>query len=238
MKFKNKEIVFSACDSEYFMEFGIAFINSSLFYGHSTHIHIVNPTQQVQEIIEKLKIDYDLFTFSHHSMDFKEMNEKEIKTYYACMRFLVIPSLFKVDTNIKIMVLDVDTIIKKTLMFPSQDIGLFLREHNEELSFKVAAGIIYITYKNIDFINTVNQIILHYQNTNSMQWYIDQIALYLAYKDKINKEDVYVFTQDYCSWDNNDKAYIWTAKGVKKYKDKLFLKEKEYFENLSINKDI
>lgn len=232
MVFKKKEVIFAACDSIYFMEFGISFIASSLFYNHCTHVHIVNPTAQIKKIVSALNAKNDLFTFSFHNMDFANYDKEAIKTYYACMRFLLIPSLFEIDKDIKLMVLDIDAIIKQTLVFPEQHIGIFLREYHKEVHFKVLASIFYISYKHIDFINTANFIISQYQKTNTMRWYIDQIALYQAYKEKLKLEDIFIFTEDYCGWDSKSGAYVWTAKGARKYKDNLFLKEKKHFENM------
>lgn len=232
MVFKKKEVVFAACDSVYFIKFGISFIVSSLLCRHATHIHIVNPTDKIKKIVYALNKKNNLFTFSFHNMDFSNFDKESIKTYYACMRFLVIPSLFKIDKDIKLMVLDIDAIIKKTLIFPNENIGLFLREYNKEIKFKILASILYVTYKHIDFINATNSIIAHHQKNNTMKWYIDQIALYKSYKGKIEEKDTYIFTQKYCGWDSENGEYIWTAKGNRKYEDQLFLKEKAYFENM------
>jgi len=234
MSFAKKEIIFGACDSQYFIDFGLSFVYSSLSSHNCTHIHIVNPTSEVGSLLDNIKKQHNLFTFSSHNIDFSSMNDEQIRGYYISMRFFIIPHLFEIDKNIKLLVLDIDSIVKKTIKMPKESLGIFLREHNANIEFKIAAGILYVTYERISFINKVISNISNYQKNNQLRWYVDQRALYLAYKELENKNDIYCFTQEYCSWQWHKNAYVWTGKGERKFRDKIFLESKKYFDNMFV----
>ncbi len=232
MEFKNKEIVFANCSPEYFMEFGFSFIGSSLFHQNSTHIHIINPTKKINEILSTLKNKNSLFTFSHSQVDFSKMSKKQIDAYYLFIRFLIVPDFFKIDKEIKMLMMDIDTIIKKPIIVPKEPVGIFLREYHEDIRFKAMGGIVYVDNNGINFMHELNKLLSHYMKNGNMLWYADQIALYETYKKVSNKNDIHIFTEEYFSWSNHENAYAWTAKGNRKNTDTLFLNEKKYFENI------
>lgn len=206
--------VMVACDPVYFMAHGIPFIYSMDENGNKpVHVHLINPTRACFDTLSILDADTGI------KITCTAEQGPEDKAYYANIRF-VRACQFHQATGYKLLILDIDSIVRKPIKFPDEDIGLFLRDGPEHM--RVAAGAVYVN--DPDFIRRVAEIIV----SNEQQWYLDQMALYLASKDR----EIHRFDRSFMDWEFGDDAVIWTGKGPRKHKDKRYLDEANRYRRL------
>ena len=93
-EFPTRPVIFAACDSKYFDKFAPSFVNSAAAQGLDIHIHVVNPTENncSLAVIMNGLVDTQV-TYSFHDIDLKGKSEDEVRTYYACVRFLLLPAI-------------------------------------------------------------------------------------------------------------------------------------------------
>lgn len=224
----SKNPVVAACDSIYLLEHGPAFINSAVYNSNFVHIHVVNPSIEAEKFMQK---------YNGKNVKFSTNIEENVnKAYYSCLRFLVAPDLLNYYDSL--LILDIDAVIRKQLTTFKSDYSLFLRDPlpgttgYENYATRVAAGSVFINKNGIEFIRAVKDFII---NNFNGQWFIDQFSLY-AVHEKLGHH--WSFTQmpkSYIDWDFEDSSDIWTGKGNRKYENKKYLKEKDFYQSMEIN---
>ena len=109
-------IVFASCDSKYLLEHGRAFIVSAYKVGFWAYINIINPTKEAFKLLDSLPCTYSI-----------EYTINPTKTYYACSRFHSFPVVEE------LLICDIDCFFNKPFDPPKEDVGLFLRENENEM---------------------------------------------------------------------------------------------------------
>tara|TARA_B100000963_G_scaffold322894_1_gene307274 strand:- start:2098 stop:2820 length:723 start_codon:yes stop_codon:yes gene_type:complete len=225
--FPNDPCVFAACDSKYFIDHASPFVNSAHKVGKPAHVHVVNPTNEVFDLVERYKGKISTpLSFTYNDMDIPD-DPDQMKCTYASLRFFILPHLLeKIE---KIMVLDIDCMVMRDFEFPKTPCGLFVRKPVTYLSdwikegTKIAAGIVYFDNRFIDHSKKLIEII----NSLPKTWYADQVALNKLLVDYIDYKDVTVFDGNFMDWNFLDGTVIWTGKGKSKYDNPRYVTMKK-----------
>lgn len=238
----DKFTIFTSCDPVYLKEHAKGLVTSCALNKNNVHIHVTNPKDYDLKYLEYLQAGYNILcpelcmTYSYDTIDLKNYNKEQRKTFYACNRFIVGPEVIKGNC----LLLDVDCFIMEHIDPIDADIGLYLRNDKYPewggLAGKIAAGSVYCDYNHLDFLVYTKDFI----ESNKMLWFVDQVALLKAFEHYTDKK-YYFFDNKYLDWDFKPNTKIWTGKGTRKsldatygakhkeFKRKFPLNEKEYF---------
>jgi hypothetical protein len=159
------------------------------------------------------------------SYEFIDENIEEIKTYYACVRFIRIPEIF--SNNTRIISLDADGIavrpITKEKFLSDTNVSKVLWREKQKQS--LASSII---YGPDDFRFRYADILKQHFLKDNFKWFLDQNVLDQMIKNK----EVQIFTER--DWGNSKigkQTLIWSAKGNKKSNNEFQCLISSYTEN-------
>ena len=227
------DVVFAACDSKYFLEHGQAFIYSANDVGKDTHVHIVNPTDDALSLAVLLNATTEVnTTFTFNDIELTGSAE-ETRTYYACLRFLVLPTIIR--TAKKVLVLDIDGYIMNEFAVGDVSAAYFPREALpgttgwEAEGTRVAAGAVYIADQKI------SEMIAEEIKKQPMRWFADQIALSRVFsrlKEIPELAKIGIFDAEFMDWEFKPNTKIWTGKGPRKHDNPKYLEKKREFTRL------
>ena len=240
--------IMASCDGKYLHDHAKGLVSSCAIAKNNVHIHVTNPRDKEHRYLDYLKAGYSMMnpegimTTSYDTIDISKHNDKQKKTFYACNRFIVAPEIVKSD----VLILDVDCYLMEHIDLLDCDVGLFLRNDNAYkewggIAGKVAAGAVFVKKEHIDFLNYVKDFITN----NKLDWFVDQVALYKAYKEFSHK-NYYKFDNTFMDWDFKPNTKIWTGKGPRKsqnatygkkhkeFRSRFQLKEEDYFNEKGI----
>lgn len=211
------DIIMAAADAAYYKKFGRAFVRSAVEHGHRVHCHIINPTPDI------VREHHPAVTYS------SESGAMESREYYAVNRFLLAPDMLKNIDGLRLLILDIDSVICGNIAFPDAAVGLYFRQpfganEWEMRGTRVAAGIVYYDDTAWIFAKRVAEKI----RENPLQWFVDQVALAETY-DEFKYLNYHDFAADNSvSWEfDGPTSTIMTAKGARKdHKKFLELQEK------------
>ena len=235
----NDFTIFASCDHVYLKDHGKGFVASCALAKNNLHLHVTNPNTDTFKFLDYLKSGYKMLyadgnvTTSYDTMDISKYNTKQRRTFYACNRFIVASQVIKCD----VLILDIDCLIMKHVDNLECDIGLFLREDRVEkewkgLAGKTAAGALYCSRLNLDFLEHAKDFILN----NKLDWYIDQVALYKSYLNFPDKKYTF-FDGKFMDWNFKTDSIIWTGKGDRKRLNVTYTKKHNDFKRLFPIKD-
>jgi hypothetical protein len=197
---------FFGCDLLYFNEYGKVLVNSLKFHAPwaNIHCHIFNPTED--QIIwcknKKISVSYE----------FVDPNIDEIKTYYACVRFIRIPEIFKDES--RIISLDCDSIAISNLSEEK-----FIQDTNTTKVFWRSKGnhslASTVLFGNDSVRHTYATKLKKYFEEDNYKWFLDQDVMdqMISNGEFGTTEDVYWGTTSL----KKKKGAIWTGKGDKKF---------------------
>jgi len=222
-------VVFAACDSKYFLEHGQAFVYSATDNHFCCHIHIINPSEEALALAGIIRATSKTrTTYTFEDKDFKDWPADAVRTYYACSRFLVLPTILRYAG--KVMVLDIDCMVMKPFAFPSTPCGYFPRDPLpgttgwEAEGTRVAAGAVYLDSAAMDVAVRVAE----YIKTSEMKWFADQVALSVIFR-KVPDNHITKFDGQFMDWEFIEGTAIWTGKGPRKYNNPKYVSEKESY---------
>jgi hypothetical protein len=235
----NTNVLFAACDNNYFFDHACSFILSADNNDFNTHIHIVNPLADTITLTSKLKsLVKNNLTFSFNNVNTANWDPTWLYPYYASLRFLVLPEIVKRAD--KVITLDIDSLILKPFNFPAEPVGYFARDRNINLTTEweregsqVKAGIVYFSNESLHIVNELVQVL----NSLDFLWYRDQIALYRVFS-KLPVHLCHFFKNEFLDSDFLEDSFIWTGKGNRKYNSLVYLSKKNYYLNLEKNIDL
>ena len=222
-------VLMAACDSNYFIQHAPAFIYSADKVNKDVHIHVVNPTDDVHSLAGILNATTKVkVTYTFNDIDLPP-DPEQARTYYACLRFLIAPTILQ--TAGQMLILDIDGMCMNDFTFPEAPVGFYPREplpgtvgwENEGTS--VAAGAVYYNKFGKDYALKVAQEL----QTLPMRWFVDQIALSRVLS---NVKEAYHFDSNFMDWEFKEGTTIWTGKGPRKYDNPTYVAKKEEFTNL------
>ena len=222
-------VVMAACDSKYFTDHAPAFVYSADKVNKDVHIHVVNPTDEVFSLAGILNATTDVkVTYSFNDVDFPPDPEQQ-RTYFACLRFLVAPTILQ--TAEQLLILDIDGMCMNDFSYPEAPVGFYPREplpgtvgwENEGTS--VAAGAVYYNKFGKDYALKVAQEL----QTLPMRWFVDQIALSRVLGDV---KEAHHFDSEFMDWEFKEGTTIWTGKGPRKYDNPTYVAKKKEFTDM------
>ena len=243
---KKEEVLFSAMDRKYYRSFGDVWAWSIYKNGMHAHLHVINPRYQD---IKRLKL---LVQATEGFVNFTTGDENyqlpKDRSYFASFRFLLVQEFSNFYK--KILITDIDSLIRKKIDFPNADFGFYHRKSLDTSEkwykdgSKVAAGLVFINndaQENASlFLETFKKNLFRFHQEGNWRWMVDQRSLFETYtelKTKYSHLKFDVFSETDLSWDFNEQSHIWTGKGDRKFKNKKYLKEfrknkKEYQKKL------
>ena len=235
--------IYAACDQKYFDDFAISLINSILVNSKNyIHLHLFNPrTDQIDFCIKKSisysyeYIDLEQFNSAADRLKSIESDEKQrtlnamkkgedvsiqermMKTYFACARFIRLSQLV---TDQKCFAIDVDAIVRKSLpILDNSDLYIYRVTGNKA---RFLAGGIYTNNKN--FLDEYSKELEKFLNQDHLYWGLDQDIL----ENIVPKYQWSPLPYDLIDWEMKSNSYIWTAKGTRKNLS-IFVNEKRKY---------
>lgn len=222
-------VIFAACDKEYFKEHGPSLVYSCNDIGKDVHIHVDDPQQEHYNIANILNSDTDVKTTFSYT---EPMNYgRGQRTYYACLRFFVLPIILPYAK--KVLTVDVDCVFMKPFQFPAKDLAYFPREPIpgtvgwENRGTRVAAGAVYMDERAIPLANAVVERI----QQGPWDWFLDQIALSESFA-RVDQSELERFDSQFMDWEFKEGTTIWTGKGPRKYDNPVYVQKKNEFNRL------
>jgi len=149
----------------------------------------------------------------------KSLQERMLKTYYACARFIRLSQLVETQSFLAI---DVDAIVRKTLS-PLSGKDLFLHRVPGAKARFLAGGIYGST--NADkFLHQYSDSILDYLSADYLYWGLDQDILEVI----VPKYSWGQLPYSYIDWEMKSDSHVWTAKGTRKDLAVFINEQKKY----------
>lgn len=200
---KNNSFYFAA-DSAYFTSYGKSLCLSLKKFAPwaNIHVHLFNPTADHLNWLVR-----DNVTTSYEYID---ADLKEIKTYYACVRFIRIPEIF--DDAARIISLDADgiavrPITEEKFLYDTESSKVLWREKQQQ---SLASSLF---FGPDNFRHQYAQELISYFLTDNFNWFLDQNILDYMVTKKI--ASVYN-NRDWGNSKIGKKTLIWSAKGNRK----------------------
>ncbi len=234
-----RAVIYLACDEIYYQKFGIHLVRSGIKNAPGFHIHLhVNGLsdhyQQVLEVFSKSE-GQGLFSYTWDNMDFSKMNGNKRWYYLASVRFVRLYQLVQ-SCHVPVLSLDADGVIVKSLQpklseLQATDIGIYLRPTNTLDWRKVLASALLImnTEEGHSYIRDV-ALMIAWLLKKPLPYHIDQLVIYYMwgiYQSTRKGFRYFSLTQDMADWECREDSYIWSAKGDRKYMDKVFRRAAE-----------
>lgn len=231
------DVVFAACDANYFMKFAPAFVESVVKNTHyNVHIHVINPDQKVFALASYLTTRGKV-TYTFQDTDVSPFGDEPKRALYASLRFFVAP--FILSQVERLLILDIDCLVMEDFEFPKKPVGYFPREPLEgtvgweQEGTKCAAGCVYF---HKDALNVVNAICETLEGM-PLRWFNDQIALNHV-MSQVPEEHIHKFDGNFMDWEFKDGTTIWTGKGPRKYENVRYVEMQNKYNDYAMNYDL
>lgn len=193
-----------AADNLYLDQYGKALAKSLKKYApwSNIHIHIFNPTPDQLEWCSENNI-----TCSYESVD---TTINELRTYYACVRFIRVPEIF--SAACRVISLDCDGIVIKPItkdkFINDTNISRVLWREKKQTSLASS-----VFYGPDDFrVLYANRLRPYFEN-DGFQWFLDQTVMDVMIQAK---EVAITASADWGSSKIRKDSLIWTGKGDRK----------------------
>lgn len=235
-------IVVSSCDEVYFREHGKAFLASAFATNTPVLIHVISPSKETLKILEKLSKKYKL-SWSVEDLPNNEWSETKKRIYYASRRIYIADFYWSIyeplNTNIGILILDVDSIIRWPIDWSLFKAHICLWDRSDE-----NLGSSLIEKKGMKIISNLfsrptpwfKEAYNYIENKNFGYWFLDQEALYETWNAKYKHLSSYVDDNNqtktfnlremnFIDWDFTPSSVIWSGKGNRKYTKEIYIDE-------------
>jgi hypothetical protein len=151
----------------------------------------------------------------------KSIQERMMKTYFACARFIRLSEI--IESNQSLFSMDVDAIFRKDLpkLRSLDNIDFFIRKNKQYL-----AGGIYLTGNDtsLQFLKEYGNISRSSIEKDYIYWSLDQDTL----DDLVPKYKTKELPISFIDWYMKHDSYIWTAKGKRKELEIFIEEQKKY----------
>lgn len=200
-----------AADKEYFDLYGKALALSLKARAPwaKIHVHLYNPTPLQLSWCDSKNISYTHETVIIDNVD-------KLRTYYACVRFIRIPEIFK-DTAL-VLSLDCDQLANNTIPETKfdQDTNqsrVTIKKNGESLASAIAFG------RDNFRKEYMNRLIKKF-DSDEIYWFLDQDIL----NDLIREKQVLTMGFDWTGTKMTEHQMMWTAKGERKNTKEQYVK--------------
>lgn len=181
-----------ASDSVYFERYAKALSRSIEIYGGGKillHFHIVNPNAQAYDIFSELSKRHSHVRGAVESVDFGNLSEAQRKTYYSCVRYLVLAEIMSAFA-VPIIVADIDQMLVSDpqplfLLTGSADVALLRFENQSHNLFSFLSATLMVVQPTAgarEFVNALaSNVRRSMSDPRNMTWHLDQAALAVTY---------------------------------------------------------
>jgi len=234
--------LFASCDSKYLRVHAPALVASAAYHNNSIHINVIAPGQDDRDILDDMSSKYHKisewphsdFSWSMSTMYACPKDSEELRTVYACDRFLT-AGLVMQNHEWDLLIIDTDCLVMQHIEPILDDqVGLFLRESLpgtqgwENAGSRVAAGAVFISQEAVPFLEKIENRI----RKGPLAWFLDQVAINEAYQEDITDYRFRYFDAQFMDWEFVEGTTIWTGKGPRKYENEKYLAKKAFFERM------
>lgn len=227
--------MYCACNTTY-LDYAIRLAVSvdSFSPGCTVAIHVVNPKKESLTRLSRLKARLTKTTLlvSHEDTDLSRFTSEGRKAYYACARFLRLPTLLE-SWDGSILLLDADAVIVDRIAAPFTDlpdaqIALLRRDMADEdvpEDLAVAAGTVWIRNEPTTklFAKQLAEQLQSEFDEDRSTWFVDQRILSRMVKSKRYEGLIGSIDPKFIDWNFSNDSVIWQAKGKRKHYDLRFL---------------
>ena len=214
---ENGPLVLVSCDVNYYQKYFKKLIYSLKKNSKTTDIHV--------HLISKEEPNLSLFNLKNNSLTW-EIDNCISNVKFSSRRYTLIPMFLK-KLNRSIIVLDIDSLVKKDIEkaikdLPEFDVAMYSRTNEIYINQKIAAGICIFSNsaKSIRIAESIASYILYFEEKKIDKWFIDQMALMVIQRLYYNHSDLNVINlpKYFLDWDiYRSESIIWTSKGDNKY---------------------
>ena len=234
--------LFTSCDSVYLRAHAPALVASAAAMDNSIHINVCNAGEGDRDFLDGLSSKYHKiagwpqseFSWSMSSLWAKAEDAQQLRTMYACDRFLTAKNIIELHKE-NLLIVDTDCLIMDHIFdIHDEQIGLFLRDPLpgtqgwENAGSRVAAGAVFVSQDAVEFLDTVAQRI----RKGPLAWFLDQVAINEAYQTHMDDYRFKYFDSQFMDWEFVEGTTIWTGKGPRKYENETYLAKKRDFERM------
>jgi hypothetical protein len=183
-------VVVVACDAVYLKRYGPAFVRSFAANAAGSarlHLHVVDPDDEfaasLDAMVHELPLPGMRVTIEYSPDDVAEhLNPR--RTYYSCARFLQLP-WFMAAYGLPVLMLDIDAVVEHALddlaaLVQECDAALILRDPIDSPWLDVVANHVVMgtSPAALRFAERLRAFIMRRCKLSTLQWHLDQIALY------------------------------------------------------------
>ena len=230
--------LFASCDPTYLTLHAPALVASAATAGNNLHLHVINASPSEIDFLHFMSGRWEsltdaVFSFSWKDQFTKANNKEELRTIYACDRFVTVGDRLRYSSD-TYLVIDTDCLIMKNIQEPDCQIGLFLRDPLpgtqgwENQGTRVAAGAVYYSRDAVDFAEQVSTRI----RKGPILWFLDQVAISEIYQQNLSNYPFSYFDEQFMDWEFLPNTSIWTGKGLRKYDNQTYVTKKNEFDRM------
>ena len=234
--------LFTSCDSVYLRAHAPALVASAAIMDNSIHINVCNAGDGDRNLLDDMSSKYHKiagwpqseFSWSMSSLWAKTENAEQLRTLYACDRFLTAKNIIELHKE-DLLIIDTDCFLVDHIFdIQGDQVGLFLRDPLpgtqgwENAGSRVAAGAVFVSQDAVEFLDTVAQRI----RKGPLAWFLDQVAINEAYQTHMGDYRFKYFDSQFMDWDFVEGTKIWTGKGPRKYENETYLAKKQYYDRM------
>jgi len=196
------------------------------------HCHLINPEDSQLQLIKEKNI-----TITKEYKTFK--NNEERRGYCVNVRSILVKNLLEQGHD-SVLYLDADSIIRRDcrelqqLIKKNDLVILHNTEKEEELRHLFNCGIIGFN-NSTSTKKFVDKWITKIEEIGFYKWYSDQIGFAYIYEEM--KAELFLLSMPLTFHDSEflSDSHIWTGRGPRKYKNKIFKLEEKYYQKLFDN---
>lgn len=225
---KNQLAILSVSDPEYLRHLKVLIASvAQNFPLVKFYLHLINVEQSVTQ--EFLNI-YPHINFYWHHQQF--VNQEDKQAYCANIRASLIEELLQTKEVSLLLYLDADSIVRKDLselvnLIDTGDLVILERTNAAQARLRFPTGVIGINNS-----PTARQFIALWRkllNDYLYEWYGDQDCFVQAYNQMHGQIKLVGLPPQYIDWKFLPFSPIWVGKGARKYEQKVYLLEEEYY---------
>ena len=232
-------LVFVGCDSAYLLEHGLPFAlsldrNSP---GTRLHVHLVNPDSAAEAILRRIAraLTGTTLTRTSESFDFTGLSPEFTRSYCASIRFVRLFQLLQAVRR-SVLLLDIDVLVRGDLRLvkaaaDGHDCAIHTRFQSRRKRERVFASVFYAdpTSATLTYLEDVATRIASAIVTRQARWYVDQCALYDAYRAARTSGSGFRLRHlalEYADWTFGKRSVLWAGKGWRKRRDETYLAQR------------
>lgn len=240
-------VVYTACDTEYFDQFGQVFCTSAQRAGQvSVHLHLFNPRDDQLEWCRTNDVSatwehVDVAAFDRAAANLMAAGGEELrrtqvamtkgndvnvqqriaKTYYACARFI---RLAEVHQSCPVVFAgDVDAVVRKPMPRLSTDRNFYIHQIFGAKARFLAGGL-YLNSGAGEFVQAYANVLRSTIEQDRLYWSVDQDVL----DPLVPRFNYGQLPETLIDWNMRADSVIWTAKGARKNNQSFVNEQQQY----------